>query len=193
MMVGRHHPRAAVELWAQDEARLGLVPIVRRVWAERGKRPNAIGRRAYEWVYVYAFVHPTSGRVEWLLLPTTNTELFQLSLDYFAKAVGAGRKRHILLVLDGAGFHNAKKLKVPTGIHLVPLPPYSPELQPAERLWPLLREDVANGDMKNIDELEDSLVDRCRQLSADRETICKETTFAWWFHAAQAERLRGTK
>ena len=189
MMVGRHHPRAGVELWAQDEARLGLVPMVRRVWAEKGKRPHSIGRRAYEWVYAYAFVHPTSGRVEWLLLPTTNTELFQLALDYFAKAVGAGTKRHILLVLDRAGWHTATKLKVPKGIHLVPLPPYSPELQPAERLWPLLREDVANKDIENIEQLEDRLVDRCRQLSADPETICHETTFAWWFHAAKAERL----
>ena len=75
-MVGRYHPHAAVEVWAQDEARIGLVPVVRRVWAPRGKRPVAVGRRRYEWVYVYGFVHPSTGRVEWLLLPAINTELF---------------------------------------------------------------------------------------------------------------------
>ncbi len=188
-MTARHHPDAAVELWAQDEARIGLVPIVRRVWAERGKRPLARTRRRYEWVYVYAFVHPTCGHVEWLLLPTVNSELFQLALDYFADAVGAGPKRHILLVLDQAGWHVSKKLQIPEGIHLVPLPAYSPELQPAEHLWPLMHEEVANENLGTMDALEDALVKRCRRLRADHVTIHRNTLFDWWAHAAEAERL----
>jgi hypothetical protein len=188
-MIGRHHPGASVELWAQDEGRIGLVPIVRRVWAPRGIRPQACARRRYEWVYVYAFVHPTTGRVEWLLLPTVNTELFELALNEFAKAVGAGPNCHILLVVDQAGWHMSKKLKVPFGIHLVPLPAYSPELQPAEHLWPLLHEEVANEDLKNMDALEDALVRRCRQLRADYETVHRNTLFDWWAHAAEVERL----
>lgn len=188
-MIRRHHPDAALELWAQDEARLGLVPIVRRVWAERGRRPIAVGRRRYEWIYVYGFVHPTSGRVEWLLLPTVDADLFQLALDYFAKAAGAGPTKHVVLVVDGAGWHGAKRLKVPEGVHLLFLPAYSPELQPAEHLWPLLREAVANENIDNIDQLEQVLVRRCRTLRRDHELVHRNTLFAWWNHAAQAERL----
>lgn len=186
-MIGRHHPTAAVEIWSQDEARLGLVPIVRRVWASKGKRPLAHQRRSYEWVYVYGFVRPSTGDVEWLLLPTVNTKLFQLALDYFADAVGAGPTKRIVLILDRAGWHMSKGLVVPEGIYLLPLPAYSPELQPAEKLWPLLREAVANKVFENMDALEDHLVTRCRELRGQPELISSQTLFGWWAHAAQAE------
>jgi hypothetical protein len=189
MMIGRHHPNAGVEVWAQDEARLGLVPIVRRVWAPRGERPIACARRRYQWVYVYGFVHPSTGRVEWLLLPTVNTTLFQLALDYFAKAVGASENRHIILVIDQAGWHVCKRLKLPLGVHLFPLPAYSPELQPSEHLWPLLREAVANKDITNMDELEELLIVRSQQLRRDPALIHQHTMFGWWAYAAEAERL----
>lgn len=189
MMIGRHHPDASVEVWAQDEARIGLVPIVRRVWAPRGERPIAVGRRRYEWIYVYAFVHPTTGRVEWLLLPTVNTELFELALKAFAEAVGAGPQRHVVIVVDQAGWHMSQRLRIPDGIHLFPLPAYSPELQPSERLWPLLREAVANKDPADIDALEELLVHRCRELRSSPETIHANSLFTWWAHAAEVERL----
>jgi transposase len=188
-MIRRHHPNALVELWAQDEARLGLVPIVRRVWAQRGKRPIASNRRRYEWVYVYAFTQPSTGRVYWLLLPTVNADLFQLALEDFAKSHNINTNHRVVLVLDGAGWHRAKQLKIPEGIHCLPLPAYSPELQPAERLWPLLRESVSNIDIKNIDELEEKLTDRCNVLSANRDIIFQHTNFSWWKHAALSERL----
>ena len=187
-MIGRHHPQAAIELWAQDEARIGLVPIVRRVWARRGERPLARQRRCYEWLYVYGFVRPSTGQVEWLLLPTVNQELFQLSLEIFASSVGAGTHKRVVLVIDQAGWHMTRKLQVPEGLHLVPLPPYSPELQPSEKLWPLLHESVANIDIADIDELEERLVNRCRELRDQPEFIHGHTLFDWWAHAANAER-----
>lgn len=187
-MIGRHHPHAAIELWAQDEARIGLVPIVRRVWAGRGERPIARQRRRFEWLYVYGFVRPSTGQVEWLLLPTVNHELFQLSLEIFASSVGAGPNKRVVLVIDQAGWHMARSLRIPEGLHLVPLPPYSPELQPSEKLWPLLHESVANIEVTSMDELEDNLVRRCRELRAQPEVIFGHTLFDWWAHAAMAER-----
>ncbi len=71
------HPEAQeVELWAEDEARLGLKPVLRRVWAPVGKRPVAKVKRGYEWTYLYGFVRPQSGEVFWLILPTVNVKLF---------------------------------------------------------------------------------------------------------------------
>jgi transposase len=141
----RAHPEAEIQLWAEDEARLGLKPVIRRVWAPVGKRPVARFKRGYKWTYLYAFVHPESGEVYWLILPTVNTELFSMTLNEFAREVGAGKdKRVLLLVVDQAGWHTGKEVEVPEGIHLEFLPSGSPELQPAERLWPLTNEAVAN-------------------------------------------------
>ena len=187
-MIGRHHPQASVELWAQDEARIGLVPIVRRVWARKGIRPHAQQRRRYEWLYVYGFVRPSVGRVEWLLLPTVDVEIFELALEHFAAAVGAGENKRIVLVMDQAGWHFSKSLKVPEGLHLLPLPAYSPELQPSEKLWPLLHEAVANQEIGDMDKLEDLLLKRCRELQDQPEVVFGHTLFDWWAHAAGAER-----
>jgi transposase len=96
------------------------------------------------------------------VVPHANAEVFSLALEHFAGEVGAGkRKRILLLVLDRAGWHTAEeKLKVPEGIHLEFLPSHSPELQPAERLWPLSDESVANRYFERIEQLEEALVER---------------------------------
>jgi transposase len=74
-----------------------------------------------------------------------NAAVFSVALEHFAREVGAGSRKRILLVLDNAGWHTAKrKLRVPEGIHLEFLPSHCPELQPAERLWALSDEAVAN-------------------------------------------------
>lgn len=123
------HPHARVELWCRDEHRVGLKPVIRRVWARRGHRPIIRVQHRYEWLYVYGFVHPESGESQWLLLPSVNVEIFTLALKHFAQAVSAGPDRHIILVLDRAGWHESGELTLPEGVHLVFLPPYSPELQ----------------------------------------------------------------
>jgi transposase len=171
-----------VEVWAEDEARLGLKPIVRRVWARRGKtqRPLAASHHRYQWMYVYGFVHPHGGQSEWWLLGGVNTPAMSAVLTEFAQLVGAGKNKRVILVLDRAGWHMAKGLAVPEGIHLFPLPACTPELQPAERLWPPLREAVANESFADLAALEERLDERCRQLSAQREFIRGITFYHWW-------------
>ena len=88
--------------------RLGLKPVIRRVWAPKGKRPVAKVKRRYEWLYVYAFVHPATGEVHWLMLPKVNVEVFSMALKHFAQEVGASKDRRILLVIDQAGWHTGK-------------------------------------------------------------------------------------
>jgi hypothetical protein len=121
-------------------------------------------RPRYEWLYVHAFVRPSDGETFWLFLPTVSVEVFQLALDEFAKAVEAGPDHHVILVLDGAGWHTSRRLSVPEGVHLLFLPAYSPELQPAERLWPLLRESIANRTVENLDQLEARLTHRVKAM-----------------------------
>jgi transposase len=174
------YPEAEVQLWAQDEARLGLKPVMRKVWAPVGERPVARFKRGYKWTYLYGFVRPESGEVFWLILPTVNTELFSMALEQFAREVRAGQDKHIVLVLDKAGWHTGGGVELPEGVHLEFLPSGSPELMPAERLWPLTNEAVANGLFEEIEEIEEALVQRCIELLDQPEAIRDLTNYHWW-------------
>ncbi|MEO0852810.1 MAG: IS630 family transposase [Cyanobacteria bacterium J06648_11] len=169
-----------MDVWAFDEHRLGLQPIVRKVWAPIAERPIAPVNPRYQWTYLYGFVHPQTGVTEWLILPRVNVEWFNRALKEFASAVGAGADKRILLVLDGAGWHRSHHLEVPEGIHLEFLPPYSPQLQPAERLWSLADEAIANQCFDSLDELEDMLAARCCQLLECQQQIQALTYYHWW-------------
>ncbi len=170
---------APVEVWYQDEARLGLKPILRRVWARRGCRPHAASRTRYEWLYVYGFVHPRSGRCYWLILPTVNSAAMTVALAEFARDIGAGPEKRVVLVVDNAGWHTSHDLQLPPGIELFFLPAYTPELQPAERLWPLIREGVANQSFADLDALQQRLVDRCLTVSTTPHIVRALTNFHW--------------
>jgi hypothetical protein len=165
-----------------DEHRVGLKPILRRVWHKRGRQPLAPCRPRYQWLYEYAFVHPTTGETFWLLLPTVSTALFAQALAQFAAALGVGPAFHVVLVLDQAGWHRSHALTVPDGLTLVFLPPYSPELQPAERLWALSDEPLANRVFASLDDLEAVLSERCRGLKAQPTLVAGRAHFHWWPH-----------
>jgi transposase len=171
-------PDRPVEVWAEDEHRLGLKPVRRRVWAPVGARPVALGHHRYQWLHVVAFVQPTSGEAVWYLCSGLSKPFFAERLATFARETGAGRCRSIVLVLDNAGWHGPENLAVPDGISLVFLPPYSPELQPAERLWSLVDEPIVNRHVASLDELTTVIAERCRRL--DAATLEPHTTFHWW-------------
>jgi len=172
------YPDEVVEVWAEDEARLGLKPILRRVWAKRGERPQAIVYPRYEWLWVYAALHPGSGKVFWMILPYLNAEMMQLFLDKFAISAAEGKR--IVMVLDGATAHRAKALRVPERITVVGLPAYSPELNPAERLWPLVKEPIANRAQESLDELEQTICARCQTISKLPAQVSALTSYHWW-------------
>ena len=98
-------PSSAIEVWFFDEYRVGLKPIIRKVWAPIGERLIAIVQPRYEWLYVYEFVEPKTGKTYWYLIPRVNTKWFNLVLKTFAEEVGASESKKILLVQDRAGWH----------------------------------------------------------------------------------------
>lgn len=169
-----------MEVWAEDEHRLGLKPILKRVWARRGVRPLARVRPRYEWLYLVGFVHPEDGRTSFWLVPRISAEIFAQVLEAFAEEQQLGPAKHLLLVLDRAGWHLARGLTPPEGLHLVFLPPYSPELQPVERLWSLCDEPLANRTFESLGELEGVLAERCRVLGEHPEWIRGRTLYYWW-------------
>ena len=140
----------------------------------------ALGHHRYEWLYVTSFVQPGSGETFWYLSSGISKPFFQTLLAKFAEESGAGRDRFIVLTLDNAGWHTPKGLQVPDGLRLEYLPPYSPELQPAERLWGLVDEPLVNKHFATLSDLEAVVAERCRQLDADRQTIKAHAQFHWW-------------
>jgi transposase len=158
-------PSTQIEVWSFDEHRLGLKPIIRKVWAPIGERPIAVVHHRYQWLYLYGFVHPKTGNTEWFISLKVNVKWFNLILEQFAKTTGVGSDKKVLLVIDRAGWHTSQNVIIPEGIILEPLPPYSPELQPAERLWCLTDEPLVNKTFETLDELEEVLAERCQILS----------------------------
>lgn len=174
------HPAAEVTVWAEDEHRLGLLPVTRRVWAKRGQRPIAWVKRRYQWLYVYGCVCPDTGETWWALMPAVHTQAMSTVLAAFAEDLGIDATHRVVLVLDGAGWHRSGKLVIPEGIDLVFLPPNSPELQPAERVWPLINEPVANRTFPDLNELEAVLIERCQTLRTEPSKIAALTHYWWW-------------
>jgi hypothetical protein len=102
-------------------------------WARTGSRPRAIHDQRTQSTYLFGAVCPELGTGAALVLPFCNTEAMQLHLDEIATKVRPGA--HAVLVLDQAGWHGAKGLKVPRNLSLLPLPPRAPELNPQENIW----------------------------------------------------------
>jgi DDE superfamily endonuclease len=110
-----------------------------------------------------------------------------------AKESGAGRDRIIVLVLDNAGWHGEANLKVPDGIRLLFLPPYTPELQPAEHLWEVVDEPIINQHIADAESLDAIIAKRCVQLANDRQIIKGRAGFHWWPKIAIASQSPGNR
>ena len=110
-----------VEVWFQDEMRVGQKNKLTYRWARTGSRPQAAHDQRTQSTYLFGAVCPERGTGAALVLPFCNTEAMQLHLDEIAASVTAGA--HAILILDQAGWHGAKDLKIPSNLSLLPLPP----------------------------------------------------------------------
>lgn len=121
-----------------DEARFGQQGTLTRMWAPTGSRPTAVKQTRYEWLYLYAAVEPATGHSVALQAPSVNAATFNVFLKMLAAELDP--KDHAVLIMDQAGWHKARALTIPDNISVLFLPPYSPELNPVERLWDYLRQ-----------------------------------------------------
>lgn len=166
-------------MWREDEARLGLKPIARRVWSLKGHRPRSNGQAKFESLYVFGFAHPATGRNRTLILPKANTDTMGRALADFAEWADPTGAKVLVVVVDNAGWHVAGKLAVPPNVVLHRLPSCTPELQPAEPLWPLVRESLANKTFPTLAALQEPLAHRCRWLADQPEVVKRAVGFHW--------------
>jgi len=136
------------------------------------------------WVYLFGAVCPTSGDAVGYLMPTINTFCMNLHLAEISQAIHPNA--HAALLLDGAGWHVSKGLKLPANITLVPLPPYSPELNPMELAWLYIKSHyLSNRVFRDHEALYAAGTDGWNRFSQDRQRI-QSVCHAAWAHSAQS-------
>ncbi len=129
--------------------------------------------------FLYGFARPATGQTFTVLLPRVNVERMTEALAAFAAHADPGGKKLLLVVVDNAGWHRARRLPVPANVRLHFLPPCTPELQPVEPFWVLVREAVANDTFDRLADLRRVIRRRCRRLAEDRATVRGAVGFRW--------------
>jgi transposase len=141
-----------VDVWFQDEARVGQRGTVTRTWAKKGTRPRLIRQQQFESAYIFGAACPVRDEAVGLVMPYVNTEAMLIHLEHISAKIPKGR--HGVIVLDKATWHTTKRLKKFANLSLLPLPPASPELNPTEQVWQALRdESLANRCYKDYDDI----------------------------------------
>lgn len=144
----------SLHLWAMDESRFGLQTITRRRLTLRGVKPVGSYQHRYENFYVYGAVAPVSGEGFFASKRTMQYTDFQTFLNDFAAAYP---DTFNVMLLDNAKAHRAKALVVPANVALLFLPPYAPELNPAERVWQAIKDQLAWHCFDDLAALEDAI------------------------------------
>lgn len=144
-----------IEVWWQDESRVGQQGSLSRVWAAKGTRPRVVRQKQFLSTYIFGACCPEKDKGCALILPECTTGMMQLHLDEISKNVA--KKHHAILIMDRAGWHTTEALIIPKNITILPLPSYSPELNPMEQVWQKLKHgSLSNRVFKNYEEIVES-------------------------------------
>ena len=178
--IGIQNGWAPVEIWWQDEARIGQKNKITRRWARRRTRPRAPLDQRTKWAYIFGAICPATGKGAGLAMPWADTHAMGEHLKLISAELAPGA--HAILIVDQAGWHTSPKLVVPDNITLRPLPPRSPERNPVENVWPFIRENwLSNRIFKSYDDIVALCCEACNKFSDNPDPI---TSIAWrnWAH-----------
>jgi len=165
-----------VVIMFQDEARFGRINSPGSCWV-KGERPTVYSQIVREYTYAYASVCPFDGTLDSFVLPWAYSAAMNV---FLAEVANRHKEKYMLMFLDQAGWHKAKKLNIPHNIRLVPLPPYSPELNPTEHIWDELREKYFhNLAFDSIGAVEDRLAVGLSGLEGNKKLEQSTTAFQW--------------
>ena len=165
-----------VDIWFQDESRIGQQGSLTRVWHEKGKRPRLIRQQQFEYAYIFGAVCLTTGATAALVMPGVNKEAMLLHLQQISKETPEGR--HAMVVMDGAGWHqDFHELK---NVSILKLPPYSQELNPIERVWRQLKQtSLSNRCYKGYEQIVEAGCIAWNALVAEKDKLCSLVACEW--------------
>ena len=174
-----------LEIWFQDEARIGQKNGIIRQWARRGSRPRQPADQRYENAYLFGAICPARGTGAAIAVPYADTDAMQLHLNEISRRVAKGA--HAVLLLDRAGWHTTTNLDVPGNITLIFLPSRAPELNPVENIWQYLRANwLSNRVFETYDAIIEAACDAWQKLIAEPETITS-IGMRTWAHEGQTQ------
>lgn len=158
-----------------DESRFGTHSNIGHGWFKSGKvRDSVTYKLGYKNFYLYSAVAPKTGNNFSLILPRSDTGNFNVYLEQFSKYLKSINKKAIV-VMDGAGWHKSKDLVVPSNIEVIIQPPYSPELNPVEKLWQFIkRHTIKNKVFETLEDIEEVLCQFIKGMTNDVfKTVCR--------------------
>jgi transposase len=179
VQLSKAYPDRAV--WAEDEARFGLKTWHQRRWMALGYRPDWVGQQRYEWFYLYGAIEPLRGRSLFWLLPDLTRE----SVQFFVQELRRAARKDLVLIWDGAGGHRSVQKRGVDGVSTVLLPPASPQLNPVESVWRILRKKLANRLFESLEALQEALMDELRVFWEQPQVVISLTAYPWWRKALQ--------
>jgi len=172
------------KVWVMDEARFGLHTMLRKLWSLRGVRPVIACQTKYEWDYLYGALEVTRGEAHFCQMGTVSLECDRLYLENLAAS--DPQAIHIL-IRDQAGFHlRDGNVRLPSNVRIIDLPPYSPELNPCEQFWDLIKDRLGNRVFQNIEELRDATVPILRHWWDDARAVISLVGRPWLHAQANA-------
>ena len=170
--------KTPIEIWFQDEMRLGQKNPRTRRWARRGTRPRALADLRTQSAYLFGAICAERGTSAAVVMPRADTQAMQHHLDEIARSLAP--KTHAILVLDQAGWHTTEKLRLPENLSLLPLPPKSPELNPVENVWQFLRQTkLSNCVFAGYEAIVTAACEAWNNLIADPARITSIATRQW--------------
>jgi len=180
-----------VRLWVADEHRYGLIPVVRKCWTLRGMRPTVPYRTKYEWGYLYSALEVDGqNAAEFLCLPGVSLEMSGLFLKHLA---ASDPEAEHIVIWDQAGFHPKPEIHaVPDRVHLVALPPYSPELNPVEAIGDVIKDRIGNVLWNRFADLEQAISEELRPLYENAEAVRRLVSHPWLVEQANATAVENS-
>jgi transposase len=180
-----------VRLWVADEHRYGLIPIVRRCWTLRGLRPSAPYQTKYQWGYLYSALEVDGDNsAEFACLPGVSLELSRLFLE---RVAARDPQAEHVVIWDQAGFHPEVGLhELPPHVHVLPLPPYSPELNPVEVIGDVIKDRIANTLWHTLESLEAALGEELRPIYQSAERVRSLVSHPWLIQQVNATATKNS-
>lgn len=177
-MIPGHTTLDKVDFWFQDEARFGQQNTTTRIWSLIGTRPRAVKQQQFEYAYLFGAVCPATGATEALITPYVDKDIMTLHLEQISAKTEANR--HAVVIMDGAGWHQASLVEEINNVSILKLPPYSPELNPIEQVWSWLRQHhLANRCFSGYEDIVDSCTHAWNDFIDDTSRVIKMCSRDW--------------
>lgn len=164
----------SVNIYAQDESRLGLITKQKRVLTQKGIKPVGEYKHSYKYFWLWGSFSPITGEAHYMISDGVSKNAF---IAYLNDLSLQKPKELKILIIDNAAFHSTKDVELPQNIILIPLPPYCPELNPAEQMWQWFKSKVAMKIYKSLEDLEEELIKQIN--STDKERVKSITSYEY--------------